>query len=188
MTRRRRRRRIPTTRDTPGYAGHLKFLGNSNTLGHWNSAILVWNQSVVVTFFYVRGNFNTYAQFVTSCYQSHDGYQVFLKSSKSTSLFQPYKHLSIVVTMRPFIFHTLEFHHVHILLSFYYKHYSIVSTVLIPIKNFLLQVPYNFNVGWLKIIRPTEWCSYQNQQSPVYDMKWGHFDRVKSTFKMLLSF
>ena len=112
---------------------------------------------------------------------------VVLKSSKSTSLFQPYKHLSIVVTVRPFIFHTLEFHHVHILLSFYYKHCSIVSTVLIPIKNFLLQVPYNFNVGWLKIIRPTEWCSYQNQQSPVYDMKWGHFDRVNSTFKMLLS-
>ena len=33
-----------------------------------------------------------------------------------------------------------------------------------------------------------QWCSYQNQQSPVYDMEWGHFDRVNSTFKMLLSF
>ena len=31
-------------------------------------------------------------------------------------------------------------------------------------------------------------CSYQNHQSPVYDMKWGHFDRVNSTFKMLISF
>ena len=30
-----------------------------------------------------------------------------------------------------------------------------------------------------------QWCSYQNQQIPVYDMKWGHFDRVNSTFKML---
>ena len=26
-----------------------------------------------------------------------------------------------------------------------------------------------------------------NQHSPVYDMKWGHFDRINSTFKMLLS-
>ena len=32
-----------------------------------------------------------------------------------------------------------------------------------------------------------QWCSYQNQQSPVYDMKWGHFDWVNSTFRMLLS-
>ena len=32
-----------------------------------------------------------------------------------------------------------------------------------------------------------QWCSYQNHQSPIYDMKWGHFDRVNSTFKMLLS-
>ena len=27
----------------------------------------------------------------------------------------------------------------------------------------------------------------ENQQSPVYDIKLGHFDRVKFTFKMLLS-
>ena len=32
-----------------------------------------------------------------------------------------------------------------------------------------------------------QWCQIENQQSPVYDMKWGHFDRVKSTFRMLLS-
>ena len=32
-----------------------------------------------------------------------------------------------------------------------------------------------------------QWWQIENQQSPVYDMKWGHFDRVKSTFKMLLS-
>ena len=32
-----------------------------------------------------------------------------------------------------------------------------------------------------------QWFSFENQQSPIYDMKWGHFDRVKSTFKMLLS-
>ena len=32
-----------------------------------------------------------------------------------------------------------------------------------------------------------QWCQIENQQSPVYDMKWGHFDREKSTFKMLLS-
>ena len=31
-----------------------------------------------------------------------------------------------------------------------------------------------------------QWFSFENQQSPVYDMKWGHFDRVNSTFKMLL--
>ena len=30
-------------------------------------------------------------------------------------------------------------------------------------------------------------CQIENQQSPVYDMKWGHFDRVKSTIKMLLA-
>ena len=35
-------------------------------------------------------------------------------------------------------------------------------------------------------LRILQWCSYQNHQSPVYDMKWGHFDRVNSTFKMLL--
>ena len=27
----------------------------------------------------------------------------------------------------------------------------------------------------------------ENRQGPIYDMKWGHFDRVNSTFKMLLS-
>ena len=32
-----------------------------------------------------------------------------------------------------------------------------------------------------------QWFSFENQQSPIYDMKWGHFDRVNSTFKMLLS-
>ena len=32
-----------------------------------------------------------------------------------------------------------------------------------------------------------QWFSFENQQSPVYDIKRGHFDRVKSTFKMLLS-
>ena len=32
-----------------------------------------------------------------------------------------------------------------------------------------------------------QWCSYQNHQSPVYDMEWGHFDRVNCTFKILLS-
>ena len=32
-----------------------------------------------------------------------------------------------------------------------------------------------------------QWCALENQQSPFYDMKWGHFDRVNSTFKMLLS-
>ena len=32
-----------------------------------------------------------------------------------------------------------------------------------------------------------QWCQIENQQSPIYDMKWGHFDRVKFTFKMLLS-
>ena len=32
-----------------------------------------------------------------------------------------------------------------------------------------------------------QWCQIENQQNPVYDMKWGHFDRVNSTFKMLLS-
>ena len=32
-----------------------------------------------------------------------------------------------------------------------------------------------------------QWCQIENQQSPVYVMKWGHFDKVKSTFKMLLS-
>ena len=32
-----------------------------------------------------------------------------------------------------------------------------------------------------------QWWQIENQQSPVYDMKWGHFDRVNSTFKMLLS-
>ena len=37
--------------------------------------------------------------------------------------------------------------------------------------------------GILKI----QWCSIENQQSPVYGMKWGHFDRVNSTLKMQLS-
>ena len=37
------------------------------------------------------------------------------------------------------------------------------------------------------ILYHIQWCSYQNHQSPIYDMKWGHFDRVNSTFKMLLS-
>ena len=32
-----------------------------------------------------------------------------------------------------------------------------------------------------------QWFSFENQQSHVYDMKWGHFDREYSTFKMLLS-
>ena len=32
-----------------------------------------------------------------------------------------------------------------------------------------------------------QWCQIENQQNPVYDMKWGHFDRVKTTFEMLLS-
>ena len=32
-----------------------------------------------------------------------------------------------------------------------------------------------------------QWCALENQQSPFYDMKWGHFDRENSTFKMLLS-
>ena len=32
-----------------------------------------------------------------------------------------------------------------------------------------------------------QWFSFENQQSPVYDMKWGHFDRKNSTLKMLLS-
>ena len=32
-----------------------------------------------------------------------------------------------------------------------------------------------------------QWFANQNQQSPVYDMKWGHFDGVNSTFKMLRS-
>ena len=35
--------------------------------------------------------------------------------------------------------------------------------------------------------RNVQWCSIENHQSPVYDMKWGHFDRANSTFKMLLS-
>ena len=32
-----------------------------------------------------------------------------------------------------------------------------------------------------------QWCQIENQQSPIYDMKWGHFDRVNSTFEMMLS-
>ena len=31
-----------------------------------------------------------------------------------------------------------------------------------------------------------QWCSIENHQSPVYDMKWGYFDRENSTFRMLL--
>ena len=33
-----------------------------------------------------------------------------------------------------------------------------------------------------------QWCALENQQSPFYDMKWGHFDSVNSTFKMPLFF
>ena len=33
-----------------------------------------------------------------------------------------------------------------------------------------------------------QWFSFENQQSPVYDMKWGQFDRVNSVFKKFRSF
>ena len=39
----------------------------------------------------------------------------------------------------------------------------------------------------LNIIKYVQWRMIENRQGPVYDMKWGHFDRVNSTFKMLLS-
>ena len=46
----------------------------------------------------------------------------------------------------------------------------------------------NNDIAIQKTSKPkVQWCQIENQQGPVYDMKWGHFDRVKSTFKMLLS-
>ena len=46
----------------------------------------------------------------------------------------------------------------------------------------------NFRQKWrMTEWKNVQWCSYQNHQIPVYDMKWDHFDRVNFTFKMLLS-
>ena len=47
--------------------------------------------------------------------------------------------------------------------------------------------PFLLFMAILACVSDVQWCQIENQQSPVYDMKWGHFDRVNSTFKMLRS-
>ena len=70
--------------------------------------------------------------------------------------------------------------------KFYVKFYAItyVITEVHFVKTFLIQYQSFLKFNPVQL----QWCPYQNQQSPVYDMKWGYFDRVNSTFKMLLSF
>ena len=51
-------------------------------------------------------------------------------------------------------------------------------------EGFLVKTKHRFGFSDQKDI---QCLKKQKKQSPVYDMKWGHFDKVNSTFKMLLS-
>ena len=54
-------------------------------------------------------------------------------------------------------------------------------------KSTAMCITFWFSNQVLKQANLLQWCALENQQSPFYDIKWGHFDRVNSTFKMLLS-